>query len=141
MHCGQGGLSQRKRWDSANSSLSTSSRSLLGLGSRSPDHHCYFSSTHRIHSPICNSDCTMCSTVHSNGGMTSPVHLQPINTTSLGQILLRSPSPSLPRSAPISRKNSALPGKIDIHHTSTNSAYLCRQSVLELLSAVRRGSA
>ena len=33
------------------------------------------------------------------------------STTSLGQILLK--SPSLPRSAPLSRKNSAQPGELD----------------------------
>ena len=119
MDCGQGGHTLGKRWGSANSSLSTSSRSLL-LGSRSPDHHCYFSSSSRIHSPTCNMDC---STYNSNmPSTTSMTYLQSNTTTSLGQILLRSPSPSLPRSAPISRKNSALPGMTDIHHTSTNSA-------------------
>ena len=53
---------------------------------------------------LCTLECSTChSIIHSRRRQNSPSPL-------LSQILLRSPSPSQPRSAPISRKNSAIPG-------------------------------
>jgi hypothetical protein len=113
--CVQCDIAMKKRRGSSIStnSLSTppKSPSLLVPGTISPDHRHVFSSTSRIPSPICNLECSNCiSIVHSSRRMTSPSPMHLLSATSLGQILLRSPSPSLPRSAPISRKNSALPG-------------------------------
>ena len=106
-------MKKRRGSSISTNSLSTppKSPSLLVPGTISPDHRHFFSSTSRIPSPICNLECSNCiSIVHSSRRMTSPSPMHLLSATSLGQILLRSPSPSLPRSAPISRKNSALPG-------------------------------
>lgn len=115
------------------------SPSLLVPCSTSPDHRVSLSSSPHIHSPICTLECTVCnSMLHSNRRMTSPSLVQVLSSlwtclqyqNSLyllwktnrqfcfvsikkhilqAMYLLRSPSPSWSRSAPISRKNSTIP--------------------------------
>ena len=113
MDCVHSEMGSRRDSSISTNSLSTSPRSpsLLIPGTISLDHRHFFSSTSRINSPFCTLECSTCnSIVHSSRRMTSPSPMHLLSAKSLGQILLRSPSPSLPRSAPISRKNSALPG-------------------------------
>merc|ERR1719206_516586 len=100
----------------------------------SPNHFCLLSNVMRttVHS-ICPFECSQCiSMSHSSRRMTSPspMHMLSATTTSPIQALLRSPSPSMPRSAPISRKNSVLPDILDSSSTSLSQE--------DLLSVVQR---
>ena len=110
----------KKRRNSSHSTNSLSSPaispSLFDPGTMSPDHHCILSSVIRNTLPVCTLECSNCiSMVHSNRRRSTspyPMHMLSTTTSSPGQILLGSPSPCLPRSAPISRKNSVLPGRL-----------------------------
>ena len=101
---------------------STNSPFLLSPGSISPDHRRLFSNTSRINPSICTLECSNCySMVQSSHRRTTPSPMQMLiaTTNTQGQILLRSPSPSLTRSATLARKNSVLPG--EIFHPLLNS--------------------